>query len=103
VVSQLPNLPADTPVDTEAAWLLGQLCDAAPGRPVPQAATAGSLRRDLTEATKRPLPNALLLAAEGVEAEHSRCAAQVAEKKALGQADGSLHVVGQRRRDRALA
>jgi hypothetical protein len=50
VVSQLQNLPADTPVDAEAAWLLGQLSGAAPGRPVPLAATAGSLRRDLTEA-----------------------------------------------------
>ena len=85
VVSQLQNLPADTPVDAEAAWLLGQLCGAAPGRPVPGAATAGALRRDLTETTKRPLPNALLLAAERVEAEHSRCAAQVADKKALVQ------------------
>jgi hypothetical protein len=83
VVSQLPNLPCDTPVDAEVAWLVGQLSGAAPGRAVPAAATAGSLRRDLTDAAKKPLPYAMLLAAERVEAEHSRCAAQVADKKAL--------------------
>jgi hypothetical protein len=83
IVAHLHNLPGDTPVDGEAAWLLGQLCGAAPGRPVPAAATADWLRRDLIAAVKKPQTHALLLAAERVEVEHSRCAAQVAEKKAL--------------------
>jgi hypothetical protein len=86
LVAHLQNLPGATPVDGEAAWLLGQLSGAAPARPVPEAATADWLRRDLIAALKKPQAEALLLAAERVEAEHSRCAAQLADKKArVGQ------------------
>jgi hypothetical protein len=65
-LAELHNLPPDTAIEPDVAWLLLNLFHEDEG-PEPQPMTAGALRRGLTALAHKPLAQALRLAAERLE------------------------------------
>ena len=76
VLGQLHNLPADSPVAAEPAWLLQNVFREDAG-PEPRATTAGALRCNLAALAKRPLAQALHVAEEKLETRRKELEAAV--------------------------